>query len=228
MLGNKQPHNSLIYILPVHYDESNSVRIRVPRPMRSARVSRSGCGKGGAILRPVSGQPPIDSPPPDTTSRRRFNSRTKKAPDGRHRSYNSRVCIGSTFRITHEPAVDSANPAPLGGSWNQFQFRGQRGVVDSSLWADSIVPLAHAVVVLTPAGPCYQGNPGDPPVTRTYSRTAGTRKFPRWRVVAGKVSQIYVIRWFTHSVHKILEYTEKNRSHKSWDFQWRHKSKTLW
>lgn len=29
------------------------------------------------------------------------------------------------------------------------------------------MPLAHAVVVLTPAGPCYQGNPGDPPVTRT-------------------------------------------------------------
>jgi len=191
MLSNKQPHNSLIYILPVHYDESNSVRIRVPRPMRSARVSRSGCGKGGAILRPVSGQPPIDSSPPDTTSRRRFNSRTKKAPDGRHHPCNSRVRIGPIFHITHEPAMGSANQASLGGSWNQFQSHEQRGVVDSSLWADSIVPLAHAVVVLTPAGPCYRGNPGDPSVTRTYSRAARTQKF-RWRVVAGEsVTNIY-------------------------------------
>lgn len=149
MLGNKQPHNSLIYILPVHYDESNSDRIRMPRPMRSARVSRSGCGKGGAILRPVSGQPPIDSPPLGTAGRRRFNSRTKKASGGWHRPYNSRARIGPTFRITHELAVGSANCALLGGSWNQFQFRGQRGVVDSSLEADSIVPLAHAAVVLT-------------------------------------------------------------------------------
>lgn len=116
MSGNKQPHNSLIYILPVHYYESNSVRIRVPRPMRSARVSRSGCGKGGAILRPVSGQPPIDSPPPHTASRRRFNSRTKKASGGRCRSYNSRARIGPVFRITHEPAVSSTNPVSLGGS----------------------------------------------------------------------------------------------------------------
>jgi len=93
----------------------------------------------------------------------------KKSSGGRSRWRNPRGRIGSTFHITHEPVGRAANREPLGGSRNQFQFVEQRGVVDSSLRADSIVPLAHAVVVLTAAGPC-QRNFGDPRLSRARSR----------------------------------------------------------
>lgn len=144
------------------------------------RVSRSGCGKGGAILRPVSRQPPIDSPPPGATARRRFNSRTKKASGGRSQPCNSCDYIGLKFCITHNSTARSANRKSRGGSWYQFQFRGQRGVVDSGLRADSAVPLARAVVVLILAGPCHQGTLGDPTVTRTNPAGRGAGCF-RWR-----------------------------------------------
>lgn len=95
--------------------------------------------------------------------------------------------IGSTFHIIHKSIAGSANPVPVGGSSNQFQFLEQRGVVDSSLRADSIVPLAHAVVVLI-VGPCYWENPGDLLVTRTDPENVRTRKFPvtwsNWESVA--------------------------------------------
>lgn len=102
MPSNKQSCNSLIYILlPVHYHESDSDRIRVPRSTRSARVSRSSCGKGGAILRPVSGQPPIDSPPLDAATKRRFNSRTKKTSGGHGRP---------VFPLAQHPASSTSLP----------------------------------------------------------------------------------------------------------------------
>lgn len=104
-------HATRWYIpLPVHYHESDSDRIRVPRSTRSARVSRSSCGKGGAILRPVSGQPPIDSPPLDAATRRRFNSRTKKASGGHGRP---------VFLLVQHPASSTSSlyARPIAGFW---------------------------------------------------------------------------------------------------------------
>lgn len=107
----------------------------------------------------------------------------KKRPGRRSRLRNSYDRIGPAFQITCGSAARLANRRSLGGSWDQFPLRRQWGVVDSSLRADSVVPLAHAVVALIPAGLCCQGNPEDPPVTRTNPRgSRAPRKYPvTWR-----------------------------------------------
>lgn len=138
----------------------------------------------------------------------------KKRPGGCNRLRNSYNGIGPAFHITCGSAVHPANRRSLGGSWDQFPLRRQWGVVDSSLRADSVVPLAHAVVALIPAGPCCQGNPGDPPVTRTNPR--GPRSHPgssRWRDEAEKVSRTCAVigDLISRSCRKIRESSKKYR-----------------
>lgn len=82
-----------------------------------------------------------------------------------------RVIPASTLVQNFALPTSPSRGRPIGSLWagshTSFSFTDRGGVVDSSLRADSAVPLARAVVVLIVAGPCHQGTLKDPTVTRT-------------------------------------------------------------
>lgn len=106
--------------------------------------------QGGAILRRLSGEPPIDSSPPASGSsweEASIQFRDKKLHSGRRPTRNPTRAIRRRYQASPETFARGANRVAAGGNTNWFRTRGPRGASCSRLRPDSVVPLARVAVV---------------------------------------------------------------------------------